>query len=566
MKYEKVFEKSYFFFFLFFLVFTGAAFSFFSSNSVLLFTWLGFSLNSTVFEFSIILDFVSLLFGGVVVFISMCVMMFSESYMSGEFYKSRFNWLVMLFVLSMNFMIFVPNLMAVLLGWDGLGLVSFVLIIYYQSYKSYNAGMLTALTNRVGDVFLLLTIVWLVNSGQWCFLFLSKDMYLETICLCIMLAGMTKSAQIPFSSWLPAAMAAPTPVSALVHSSTLVTAGVFLLIRFFPMLTQVSYLKESLFFVGSMTMLMAGFSAIFEYDMKKIIALSTLSQLGVMILSLGLGVMELAYFHLLTHALFKALFFVCAGSLIHCYSDNQDVRLMGSLFMYTPVTSVCVSCSIMALCGAPFLAGFYSKDLIIEMILVSNFSFVSLVFLLAGTVFTVFYSVKFFYFLFWKDSDSQPYFYKGDNGYFVVFPMCLLALGSIFSGNFFSWVSFNYHSVLFLPSSLKSFTWVVISVSFFLVLACKPFAVKANLFFYWVSSLWFMVPISTQMVIIFPLAAGSSMYKALDQGWNELLGPKGLYRVGYLLSGLGQSFQYNPITIFLFIILFFSVGTLFMGL
>jgi NADH-ubiquinone oxidoreductase chain 5 len=216
----------------------------------------------------------------------------------------------------------------------------------------------------------------------------------------IVIAGITKRAQIPFSRWLPAAIAAPTPVSALVHSSTLVTAGVFLLIRFYPMLCIMPYIKEFLFFVGRITILVAGVRAIFEYDIKKIIALSTLRQLGVIILSLGVGVMELAFFHLLTHALFKALFFVCAGRLIHCYKGNQDVRLIGSLFLRTPVTAICVSCAIMALCGAPFLAGFYSKDLIIEIILVSNFSLISLVILIVGTIFTVFYSVKFFYFLF----------------------------------------------------------------------------------------------------------------------------------------------------------------------
>jgi len=175
---------------------------------------------------------------------------------------------------------------------------------------------------------------------------------------------MTKRAQIPFSAWLPAAMAAPTPVSALVHSSTLVTAGVYLLIRFSPALGGVE--QRVLLLLAGLTMFMAGLGANFETDLKKIIALSTLSQLGVIMGILALGYAKLAFFHLLAHALFKALLFMCAGSVIHSVGGTQDIRSIGGLIYSMPLSITSINLANLALCGTPFLAGFYSKDLILE--------------------------------------------------------------------------------------------------------------------------------------------------------------------------------------------------------
>lgn len=181
----------------------------------------------------------------------------------------------------------------------------------------------------------------------------------------IVLAAMTKRAQIPFSAWLPAAIAAPTPVSALVHSSTLVTAGVYLLIRFNELITN-TISGSVLLLLAGLTIFMAGLGANFEFDLKKIIALSTLSQLGLMMRILAMGFPKLAYFHLLTHALFKALLFICAGAVIHNIKDSQDIRNIGSLVNTIPITVSCLRVANLALCGTPFLAGFYSKDLILE--------------------------------------------------------------------------------------------------------------------------------------------------------------------------------------------------------
>ena len=210
----------------------------------------------------------------------------------------------------------------------------------------------------------------------------------------IIVAAITKSAQIPFSSWLPAAMAAPTPVRALVHSSTLVTAGVFLLIRFYPFLSSVSGFTESILVIASMTIFIAGIRALVECDMKKIIALSTLRQLGVIMASIGLGMPDLAFFHLITHALFKALLFVCAGTLIHLHHHSQDLRRMGNLANQIPITISCLNIANMALCGLPFLSGFYSKDLIIEMSLFNSTNVVILVLFIIATIITAAYSIR----------------------------------------------------------------------------------------------------------------------------------------------------------------------------
>lgn len=181
----------------------------------------------------------------------------------------------------------------------------------------------------------------------------------------LVLAAITKSAQIPFSAWLPAAMAAPTPVSALVHSSTLVTAGVYLLIRFTSSY-NIRFIHSCLLFLGCWTIFLAGVRANFETDLKKIIALSTLSQLGVMISILALGFRDLAFFHLLRHAIFKALLFMCAGSVIHSVGGWQDIRSIGGLVMFKPLRVILINLANLSLCGFPFLAGFYSKDVILE--------------------------------------------------------------------------------------------------------------------------------------------------------------------------------------------------------
>lgn len=250
----------------------------------------------------------------------------------------------------------------------------------------------------------------------------------------IIVAGITKRAQIPFSRWLPAAIAAPTPVSALVHSSTLVTAGVFLLIRFYPYLTKVTGFNETILVISSLTIFMAGIRALVECDIKKIIALSTLSQLGVIIASIGLGMPDLAFFHLITHALFKALLFVCAGTLINLHHHSQDLRRIGNLVRQIPLTISCLNIANMALCGLPFLSGFYSKDLIIEITLYNNYRIIILILFIVATIITAAYSVRLAVTGVLSINMGINVQYVDDNRVDNTTPIVLLSLGAIFGG------------------------------------------------------------------------------------------------------------------------------------
>lgn len=290
-----------------------------------------------------------------------------------------FIFLVILFVTSIFFIVFRLNLVSIILGWDGLGVISYILVIYYKNEKSRRSGIITALRNRVGDAALLLRVACFLEIGRWNYIFMNYTNR-EWVYWLIILAAITKRAQIPFSAWLPAAIAAPTPVRALVHSSTLVTAGVYLLIRFRDLFKSLIGMNL-LIYLGIITTVIARIVALFEVDFKKVVALSTLSQLGIIIITLSFGFANLAFIHLLTHAIFKALLFICSGKVIHNISGYQDIRKIGGLFFNLPVTSALINLSRFALCGIPFLSGFYSKDLIIENILIlDNFFFNYIIF------------------------------------------------------------------------------------------------------------------------------------------------------------------------------------------
>jgi len=308
-------------------------------------------------------------------------MIFSTRYIRKEKFFSRFIMLVFFFVMSMYLLILSPNLIRLLLGWDGLGVTSYLLVIFYQRNKSYNAGMLTAITNRLGDAGLLISISLFLFLGNWNYIYISSfsNIISNLLIYLIIISACTKRAQIPFSAWLPAAMAAPTPVSALVHSSTLVTAGVYLLIRINLIIVEIN-IRYVLLLIGMITMIIAGITAMIEMDIKKIIALSTLRQLGIIILILGIGNPMLSFFHLLSHAFFKAMLFICAGIIIHNMKDYQDIRKIG---IRHNNLNFCISIMMVAnirLCGLPFLRGFYSKDLIIEILIIKRKKFISFFF------------------------------------------------------------------------------------------------------------------------------------------------------------------------------------------
>jgi NADH-ubiquinone oxidoreductase chain 5 len=247
-----------------------------------------------------------------------------------------------------------------IVGWDGLGLSSFYLIIYYQNQRSLGASIITLLSNRVGDLCLLIAIGLFISLGTR---FLP---HITLLRLLILTACFTKRAQFPFIRWLPAAMAAPTPVSALVHSSTLVTAGVYLIIRFFRPIFEAERARFIIATISRITMFFSALRGIFETDFKKIIALSTLRQLGFIIFRISQGIKICGFFHLITHAIFKSLLFICAGAVIVLRGHNQDIRRLPKF--NNLIIQRCFIVASIALIRTPFLVGFYSKDLILEML------------------------------------------------------------------------------------------------------------------------------------------------------------------------------------------------------
>nr|ASY98165.1 NADH dehydrogenase subunit 5 [Deroplatys desiccata] len=562
MKYLSLCLISFFFFFFFSVMSFMFSMYLIVSDLTYLIEWEIIGVNSSMIVMTLLLDWMSLLFMSFVMLISSLVILYSEEYMEGDLVLNRFILLVLLFVFSMVLLILSPNLISILLGWDGLGLISYCLVIYYQNVKSYNAGMLTVLSNRVGDVALLMAISWMLNFGSWNYVFYldcmmnSSEMYV--ISFLVVLAGLTKSAQIPFSAWLPAAMAAPTPVSALVHSSTLVTAGVYLLIRFnkaFP-----EWLMKLLLVISVLTMFMSGLSANFEYDLKKIIALSTLSQLGLMMSILSMGFADLAFFHLLTHALFKALLFMCAGMVIHNVMNFQDIRFMGSLSIFMPLTSAIFMISNFALCGMPFLAGFYSKDLILEVISLSNLNMFMYVLYFFSMGLTVSYSFRLFYYVMWGDLNLMPMFKLSEENWMMINGMLGLMVLAIFGGSMLNWMIFFTPYYVYLSFMLKimPFFFMVLGLWLGSILFKYSLNYYFNLFKYYgminfISLMWFMPLICTMGVSKTPLKMGLKLINSFDFGWSEYFGAQNFYYVFMWFSNLNQWFQMNNLKTYLVI-------------
>nr|YP_010022648.1 NADH dehydrogenase subunit 5 [Muscina pascuorum]QOP39496.1 NADH dehydrogenase subunit 5 [Muscina pascuorum] len=569
MKYLSICVISFYLLFLVSFFFFFMSMNFILNDFSIFIEWEVISFNTMNITMTLFLDWMSLIFLSFVMIISSLVIFYSKEYMESDYKINRFIMMVLMFVLSMVFLIVSPNLISILLGWDGLGLVSYFLVIYFQNVKSYNSGMLTVLSNRVGDVALLLAIAWMLNYGSWNFIFylevMKNNFDMMIIGSLVMLAAMTKSAQIPFSSWLPAAMAAPTPVSALVHSSTLVTAGVYLLIRF-NILLSMSWMGNLLLLLSGLTMFMSGLGANYEFDLKKIIALSTLSQLGLMMSILSMGFYKLAFFHLLTHALFKALLFMCAGAIIHNMNNNQDIRLMGGLALIMPLTSSCFNVSNLALCGMPFLAGFYSKDLILEMVLLSYVNYFSFFLFFFSTGLTVCYSFRLIYYVMIMDSKFSPLNLLNDEGWVMLKSMMGLLILSIIAGSMLSWLIFPTPMLVVLPLYLKLlvlFICIMGGLMGYLISNISMFfyskALMSYNFSYFLGSMWFMPNISTYGIINYSLMIGNLVVKSFDQGWSEYFGGQQLYFNLIKNSQLNQMLQNNNLKIYLLSFVFWII-------
>lgn len=329
-----------------------------------------------------------------VVLIISCLIFFYRFYYIEQTKKRKiFTWLLLLFILAMCFLLLRGNIWRLFIGWDGLGVSSYCLVIYYLNWKSQNRGQLTILSNRVGDLFLLILLGFRVVEN-WSSQFFSSLSWKERAIILLLFLAFTKRAQFPFSSWLPAAMAAPTPISSLVHSSTLVAAGVILILLYLDFLPLI--FSWILLGRGIITMFYSGLFSLVERDFKKLVALSTLNQLAFIIVSLRLGLKIIRYFHLVTHAFFKSLLFMNVGGILHLNFSIQDFRQYSNRGFFSPLILWRSILRLIRLIGLVFSTGFFSKDIILEKLWFS-FGRQILVFLLILRVrFTFFYSFTIF--------------------------------------------------------------------------------------------------------------------------------------------------------------------------
>jgi NADH-ubiquinone oxidoreductase chain 5 len=414
----------------------------------------------------------------------------------------------------------------------------------------------------------LLTAIGLcVIQGHWNILNIENYKFIGAISLCILLARITKRAQVPFSRWLPAAIAAPTPVSALVHSSTLVTAGVFLLVRFHPFIRSWPYFSRTLLFISVITLLIAGIRANFEYDIKKVIALSTLRQLGVIMIRLALNMPYLTLFHLYTHALFKAMLFLCAGIIIHNNRNIQDLRILGGLWKDIPLTIRCLNIANLALCGAPFLRGFYSKDLILEIFLFRPCNIFILLLIFLATGITSAYSLRFSYYSIWGQLNHSPFHQIYDEDLKSTSPIIFIRLITIFGGAFIQYNILEFNISLVLPIYFKLLTVCVIILGGWISfqLSKKTFFRKIQWreIYSFFSLIWFLIPISTLPLISLSIKTSLKFIINLDQGWLEVLGGSGRFSSIIKISQKNQNLQKNSINFFLGLIFFTTLLIIF---
>ena len=543
-----------------------------SDNLVLIRLNNWFSLGSVNCDFSFQFDFIVNSMLVLVTLVSLLVHLFSSSYMDGDPHITRFMGYLSLFTFFMIILVTSGNIVQVFIGWEGVGLCSYLLISYWFTRIEANKSAIKAmLMNKIGDIsFLLgLVLVWQL-TGSWYYssLFSLND-YIElnlmVPCLLFLISVVGKSAQVGLHSWLPDAMEGPTPVSALIHAATMVTAGVFLLIRLSPLFEKLPTLLLAIIFLGSLTTFFSGVIGLFQNDLKKVVAYSTCSQLGYMVLICGLSYYSLSLFHLVSHGVFKALLFLSSGSIIYALIDEQDSRKIGSIIKYLPITYICLIIASCCLAGIPFLTGFYSKDLIIEVFYGSWISFLAYVLAVVSVLLTSLYSAKVIYFTFLSSFSGDIRSLRGvhENNNTIVIPLIILTVLSILVGFLLQFTILGDQLPILVPSFTKLLPLIItiggLSLIFMIFSRLRKFwwvlkstFIKKLMSFF--SSAWYFDGVVFYLLIKPSVRWGlNTGYKLIDNQYLELLAPVGLSK--NILNQSTNSTKYYSGYISLYILL-----------